>query len=240
MVTRELNIPLNILLNERLDATNKIIMAQILSLQTAPEGCHISDEVLGSITLLSRSAVNKRISYLANEGFITTTMIFKNRKPVGRLIEICESSPPSVSVEKSSVPRRNTTKKKMTGNEIISQVIQQNRNQSSVSMSNTISSIDVSNISNTSNLDTRIVYENTVPYVSTQTNSGISRVDWAKLKIGELAEEIVNQCSIGERVLEYVTRSRVHELENLITTKELLSLKPKIKEILDIERSVFG
>ena len=171
---------------------------------------------------------------------ITTTMIFKNRKPVGRLIEICESSPPSVSVEKSSVPRRNTTKKKMTGNEIISQVIQQNRNQSSVSMSNTISSIDVSNISNTSNLDTRIVYENTVPYVSTQTNSGISRVDWAKLKIGELAEEIVNQCSIGERVLEYVTRSRVHELENLITTKELLSLKPKIKEILDIERSVFG
>jgi len=240
MVTRELNIPLNILLNERLDATNKIIMAQILSLQTAPEGCHISDEVLGSITLLSRSAVNKRISYLANEGFITTTMIFRNRKPVGRLIEICESSPPSVSVEKSSVPRRNTTKKKMTGNEMISQVIQQNRNNSSVSMSNTISSIDVSNISNSSNLDTRIVNENTVPYVSTQTNSGISRVDWAKLKIGELAEEIVNQCSIGERVLEYVTRSRVHELEKLITTKELLSLKPKIKEILDIERSVFG
>lgn len=240
MVTRELIIPMNILLNERLDATNKIIMAQILSLQTAPQGCHISDEVLGSITLLSRSAVNKRISYLANEGFITTLMIFRNRKPVGRLIQICESSPPAVSVEKSSVPRRNTTKKKMTGNEIISQVIQQNRNQSSVSMSNTISSIDVSNISNTSNLDTRIVYENTVPYVSTQTNSGISRVDWAKMKIGELAEEVVNQCSIGERVLEYITRSRVHELENLITTKELMTLKPKIKEILDIERSVFG
>lgn len=240
MVTRELIIPMNILLNERLDATNKIIMAQILSLQTAPQGCHISDEVLGSITLLSRSAVNKRISYLANEGFITTLMIFRNRKPVGRLIQICESSPPAVSVEKSSVPRRNTTKKKMTGNEIISQVIQQNRNQSSVSMSNTISSIDVSNISNSSNLDTIIVNENTVPYVSTQTNSGMSRVDWAKMKIGELAEEVVNQCSIGERVLEYITRSRVHELENLITIKELTTLKPKIKEILDIERSVFG
>jgi hypothetical protein len=240
MVTRELIIPLSILTDNRLDATNKIILAQIKSLQTAPQGCHISDEVLGSITYLSRSAVNKRVSYLANEGFITTTMVFKNRKPVGRIIQICESSPPSVSVEESSVPRRNTTKKKKTGNEIISEVIQQNRNDSSVSISNTISSLDISSISNYSNLDTSIIKENTVTSVNTNVNLGMSPVDWAEMKIGELAMEIVNESSIGQNILDYLTRSKVDDLEFILPFEEINRLKPKVEEILRIEKSVFG
>lgn len=243
MVNKSLLIPIELLLDKRLDAANKIIMAQIISLQTAPDGCHISDKSLGQITCLSRTAVNKRISHLSNFGFISTVTICDNGKVIGRKILVCENSSPAIHVENNSTKRKNTTKKKKTDKEIIEEIINNNR-KTSVYSGHTISSnlSDFSKSNNTLNIIENNTYntEYSVPQVNTKVNTGISNYEWNKNRLEEIVEDIYNVCDIGDTLFEYFTPINVEDLKYIIPVEIFVSIRPKFEEYFRIQTLLYG
>ena len=64
-------IPDFILEDERLDAANKIIMAEIISLCELEKGCYASDEHFAKLVGIERSSSNKRIKNLVQMGYVT-------------------------------------------------------------------------------------------------------------------------------------------------------------------------
>ncbi|MCH7410183.1 helix-turn-helix domain-containing protein [Belliella sp. DSM 111904] len=79
-------IPLEILGNNNLDPTNKILLAEILSLTELPEGCFASNQYFAELLGLTKSSVSKRISSLQILGYINTDNIYKNNQCLGRII----------------------------------------------------------------------------------------------------------------------------------------------------------
>lgn len=64
-------IPEFILEDERLDAANKIIMAEIISLCELDKGCFASDEHFARLVGIERPSCNKRIKNLVELGYVT-------------------------------------------------------------------------------------------------------------------------------------------------------------------------
>lgn len=79
-------IPLEILGNNNLDPTNKILLSEILSLTELPEGCFASNQYFAELLGLTKSSVSKRISSLQTLGYINTDNIYKNNQCLGRII----------------------------------------------------------------------------------------------------------------------------------------------------------
>ena len=65
-----LNIPYSLLECDKFDAVDKILLAEILSLNKLAKGCFKSDTRFGQLVNLKRSAVNKRMKNLELEGYI--------------------------------------------------------------------------------------------------------------------------------------------------------------------------
>ena len=59
-----LNIPYSLLVCNKFDAVDKILLAEILALSKLPKGCFKSDTRFGQLVNLKRSAVNKRMKNL--------------------------------------------------------------------------------------------------------------------------------------------------------------------------------
>lgn len=140
MVKTELHIPFDVLVNPRLDAANKIIVAKVLSLSDAPLGVIISDQTLSEITGMKRSGVNKRITHLVNEGVLAVRKLPRAGRHSLREIKFIElPQVSSVKVEEGVVPRRNSGKKRKSENEMIAEIIQKSKEESGVSKGNTTS-----------------------------------------------------------------------------------------------------
>jgi len=140
MVKTELHIPFDVLVNPRLDAANKIIVAKVLSLSDAPLGVIISDQTLSEITGMKRSGVNKRITHLVNEGVLAVRKLPRAGRHSLREIKFIElPQVSSVKVEEGVVPRRNSGKKRKSGIEMIAEIIQKSKEESGVSEGNTTS-----------------------------------------------------------------------------------------------------
>ena len=140
MVKTELHIPFDVLVNPRLDAANKIIVAKVLSLSDAPLGVIISDQTLSEITGMKRAGVNKRITHLVNEGVLAVRKLPRAGRHSLREIKFLElPQVSSVKVEAGVVPRRNSGKKRKSGNEMIAEIIQKSKEESGVSEGNTTS-----------------------------------------------------------------------------------------------------
>lgn len=79
-------IPKEILFNNNLDPTNKIILTKILSLHEKGNGCHASNNYFEKFLGISNSAVSKRISALEKSGLIKTEKIYDGKHCLGRII----------------------------------------------------------------------------------------------------------------------------------------------------------
>jgi len=79
-------IPIEILEDEQLDSTDKLLLSEIYSLCKLPEGCIASDNHFAKIVGIKRPAVNKRINDLKKLGYINTCNQFKEKLCVGRII----------------------------------------------------------------------------------------------------------------------------------------------------------
>ena len=72
--------------NPELDWENKVLLSEIQSLHKLPDGCYVSNNKLSIFLGISRSAIIRRLNFLVENGYITTTNIYKNNKCVGRII----------------------------------------------------------------------------------------------------------------------------------------------------------
>lgn len=108
-------IPDFILEDEKLDAANKIIMAEITSLCELEKGCYASDEHFASLVGIERSSTTKRIKKLVQLGYVTKRTLkgkgkylFLNEQGNGQLPVPENTSTSSLKVE-SHVPKSTST-----------------------------------------------------------------------------------------------------------------------------------
>jgi len=105
-------IPIDLMSDKKLDWTNKVLLAEIISLSQLKEGCHASNEFFAGLLGINKSAASKRISQLKNLGYIQTTDIYDKTNCVGRLITIKSKYTVTGSpVEGSINPKSNQTQK---------------------------------------------------------------------------------------------------------------------------------
>jgi hypothetical protein len=239
MITQELTIPVEILNDKRLDATNKLIMAQLKSLSTARNGIHISDALLGEITGMRASAVNRRMSFLENEGFIQKRIVTKNRKVIGRVVTILDNPTTLVPVEEGTIPRRNTATRKLKPNEVVEAVI---KNEKEKIQTSTYEGKSISSTSINNNLlnNTRIpdIKKDTIAPVSTPSHGGMSRYEYQKILIGTALVELQDKSSLGERILHYVSPEGLNNLKMVVNEDEYNDLRPIIIRILENEKGL--
>jgi len=81
-------IPVELMNNEKLDWTNKVLMSEIMNLSKLENGCIASNEHFAQILGIERSAVSKRITFLEKVGMIMTNKIYERKRCVGRVIQL--------------------------------------------------------------------------------------------------------------------------------------------------------
>ena len=93
-------IPNFILEDEKLDAANKIIMAEIISLSELEKGCYAGDEHFAKLVGIKRTSVNKRINKLVELGYLMKNSINGKGKYLFPIEQVKNHSP---------VPKRTPT-----------------------------------------------------------------------------------------------------------------------------------
>jgi hypothetical protein len=83
-------IPVELMENNDLDWTNKILLSEISSLNDLPNGCFASNEYFGGLLRIARGSASKRITQLTNLGYIKTENVYKKGNCIGRVISLVE------------------------------------------------------------------------------------------------------------------------------------------------------
>jgi len=79
-------IPVELMVNNDLDWTNKILLSEICSLDNLPDGCFASNEYFGGLLRISKGSASKRITQLINLGYIKTENVYQKGNCIGRVI----------------------------------------------------------------------------------------------------------------------------------------------------------
>jgi hypothetical protein len=79
-------IPIELMENNELDWTNKILLSEICSLDELPDGCFASNEYFGGLLRITKGSASKRITQLTNLGYIKTENVYKKGNCIGRVI----------------------------------------------------------------------------------------------------------------------------------------------------------
>ena len=79
-------IPQELIDNPELDWVNKILLAEIQSLDKLPKGCFISNNAISIFLGINRSSVIRRLNFLVDNGYITTKNKYENKRCIGRII----------------------------------------------------------------------------------------------------------------------------------------------------------
>lgn len=79
-------IDLDIIKNEELDWENKVLLAEIISLDKLSKGCIASNQTLADFLQIKRQSIHRRIKFLVDKGYITTSNQYSGGKCIGRII----------------------------------------------------------------------------------------------------------------------------------------------------------
>lgn len=79
-------IPKQILFNQDLDPTDKIILTKIYSLIERGNGCHAPNRYFEKYLGIQKSAISKRITKMMDSGFIKTETLYEGKKYLKRII----------------------------------------------------------------------------------------------------------------------------------------------------------
>lgn len=80
-------IPLEIIQNKDLDWLNKILLTEIIQLTKLKNGCTASNEFLANFLQIQKSSIHRRIKFLVENGYITTSNQYSGKKCIGRIIK---------------------------------------------------------------------------------------------------------------------------------------------------------
>jgi len=107
-------IPVELMENNELDWTNKILLAEICSLDELPDRCYGSNEYFGGFLKISKGAASKRITRLTSLGYIKKENVYKKGNCVGRIIRPIEKKEPA-SQKRSSQENQGVVPERLRG-----------------------------------------------------------------------------------------------------------------------------
>lgn len=215
-------VPGFILEDERLDAANKIILAEVFSLSELKKGCYASDEHFGSLVGITRPSVNKRINKLEKLGYLSKKTI----SGVGKYLIVNEqdesvkpvpegSSGSSFEVE-IGVPKRAITS----------------------SQENTINTV-----TNTDILKQELIQESVDVSLSVVSNSiptgPITQAQYARSKIALLENQILQAVGTGAEIIhnaKYLSEKTLWEYVD--NRSEYGIVLPLLKELKQLKRQL--
>lgn len=106
-------IPIEILEDENLSTTEKILLSEIYSLTELPDGCFASNDHFATLLGITKGAASKRIDAIKTKGYINTEVIFDKKSCVGRIITKAKK-PKKVKNETGQVLQESTSLRKQT------------------------------------------------------------------------------------------------------------------------------
>jgi len=211
-------IPEEIINDNNLDWTNKVLLTEIYSLCKLEDGCFKSDSRFGKLLGIGRTSVNKRVNWLKKKGYINTKNHHQDKLCIGRTIT------KSSSVEKHTlVPEEdNGSSQKTQG------VVLENDKDSSVE--NTINS------SNNSDLTIQEI----IQYTGETKNSTMSMNQLLNNRFEELVFDLVNKSSLGEGIFIYTEPGNLDMFRDAVDEEEYKLVYPLLTSIIDVEKKLYG
>jgi hypothetical protein len=207
-------IPDYILEDSKLDAANKIIMSEIISLSKLKDGCYASDEHYGELVHINRTSVNKRINKLVELDYISKRTLVGKGKYLFPNEQLNSNTPVLNSDTSCSL-------------ELNEGVLLRDK---CSSLENTINS--------TINTDTLV--QEQIQNTGVILNTAIPINQLLNNELEELIVELVDNSSIGQDVFFYTIPENLEIFKDSVSEKEYEQLFPILKKIIEIENKLFG
>lgn len=206
-------IKLEIINDKNLDWPNKALLAEIYSLCELENGCYASDSYFGKLIGFGRAAINKRINWLREQGYISTKNQYKSNLCVGRKITIGGSSDQKhiivpIDDRGSSHGRQGVVPVEDRG------------------------SSDENTINTTTKTD--IIIQEKIPYTGASMNQVL------KNRYEELVVKLVDSSSLGEGIFYYTEPENLSMYRDAVNEKEYKMVYPILVNVIDISRKLYG
>ena len=215
-------IPDFILEDERLDAANKIIMAEITSLCELEKGCYASDEHFAQLVGIERCSSNKRIKNLVQLGYVTKRTV----KGKGKYLFLNEQGKIQLPIPKGTLtssfkvelhsPKRTLTSEQentintITNTDILKQELVQN------------------------NVEESILPKAPVCQIMTQAQA-------ARARIEKLEDLIIEAAKSGADIVLNAKFLNEKKLWNYVEDRsEYDKLVPLWKELVSVQKALYG
>ncbi len=215
-------IPDFILEDERLDAGNKIIMAEIISLCELDKGCYASDEHFARLVGIERSSSTKRIKKLVQMGYVNKRTV----KGKGKYLLINEHVN-----HQQPVPERTST----SSFEVELPVPKRTLTSSPENTINTITNTDILKQELVQeNVENSILSKNPVCQVMTQAQA-------ARARITSLEESIIKAAKSGADILSNAKYLNEKKLWDFVEDRsEYEMVVPLWKELVNVQNALYG
>jgi len=214
--TKGIWIPEEIMVDKKLDWTNKALLSEIYSLCKLPDGCIASDNHFGKLLGIGRSSVNKRVNKLEELGYFTSENINKGKLCIGRII-----------TKGSSFKKHTLVPEVENGSSDTVQEVVPVEDMSS-SLENTINTSTISGIS----------IQKSIQYTGGTKNSGLSMNQFFNSRLEELAVTAVNNSSLGEEIFYYAEPETIKLFKGVVSEEEYNVVFPLLKSIIEVEHKL--
>lgn len=209
-------IPQEIVIDQNLDWPNKVLLSEIYSLCELKQGCFASDRHFGKFIGVGRTAINKRINWLKNMGYINTRNEYVNSVCVGRVITKSSSHRKHTHVPQEDIP---------SSNEIQGIVLEEDKGSSNENTTNSDTNSDLS---------IQKLNQNS----GESLNTGMPIYQFLNNRLGELALEAVEKSSLGEEIFFYANAATIGLYKNAVTEEEYNIVLPVLKSIIEVEHKL--
>ena len=171
-------IPEEIINDNNLDWTNKVLLTEIYSLCKLEDGCFKSDSRFGKLLGIGRTSVNKRVNWLKKKGYINTKNHHQDKLCIGRTIT------KSSSVEKHTL------------------VLEEDKGSSRKTQGVVLKEDNDSSVENTinSSINSDLIIQETIQYTGATINNCLSINQSLNNKLEELVLELAEKSSLGEEI----------------------------------------
>lgn len=211
-------IPEDIKNDTKLDWTNKVLLSEIYFLCSLENGCFASDNHFSKLLGIGRTAVNKRINHLKELGYINTNNHFKKNQCIGRTI-----TKGSFGEKHTLVPKKD----KGSSDETHGVVPMEHIGVSLENTSNTITNTD-------------LIIQEKIHNTGALKNTGMSMNQFLNNRFEELAIEIGNKSSLGEKVFFYAIPENLGMYKDAVSEDEYKQLYPLLISIIETGKKLFG
>lgn len=212
--TKGIWIPEEIMVDKKLDWTNKALLSEIYSLCKLPDGCIASDSHFGKLLGIGRTSVNKRVNKLEVMGYVTSKNIYKGKLCIGRII-----------TKDSSIKKHTLVPEVKNGSSNIKQEV-------------VLKITEGSSVENTINSSTNSIslIQEPIQYTGETKNSGISMNQFYTQKYEEIVNELVNKSSLGEKIFDYTFPENLDMFKYAVDENEYKIIFPLLTELIKIEK----